>query len=109
MADHAHNMGLLAVGIQGIARGFTVDCQHGVLLSEGLIVVLQSAVEVSGVDPDHDIADDRFAGHNVVSVDSPAAKSLSGFSTEAVGPVGDGLVTAHAAEGGGTSDGQHRG
>ena len=109
MADHAHDMGLLAVGIQGIAHSFTIDGQHGVVLSEGLMVVLQSAVEMRGVDPNQDIADDGFAGDHVVSVDLPAAKSLFGFSTEAVGPVGDGLVTAHAAEGGGTSDGQHGG
>lgn len=109
MADHAHHMGLLAVGIAGIAHGFSVDGQHGVLWSEGLMVVFKSAVEMVGVHPNHDIANDRFAGHNVVSVDSPAAKSLSGFSTEALGPVGDGLITAHPAQGGGTSDGQHGG
>jgi hypothetical protein len=109
MAGHAHDMGLLAVGIAGIAHGFAVDGQHGVLWSEGLMVVFKSAVEMVGVDPNHDIANDRFAGHNVVSVDSPAAKSLSGFSTEALGPVGDGLITAHAAQGGGRCDGQHGG
>ena len=109
MADHAHDMGLLAVGIAGIAHRFTVDGQHGIVLSEGLMVVFESAVEMRGVDPNQDIANDRFARHKVATVDSPAAKSLSGFNSKALGPVGDGLVTAHAAQGSGTSDGQHGG
>ena len=109
MADHAHDMSLLPVGIPGVAHGFTIDGQHGVLFSESLMVVLQSAVKMRGVHPNQDIANDRFARHYVAGVDSSAAKSFSGFSPEALGPVGDGLVTAHAAQGGGTSDSQHGG
>ena len=109
MADHAHDMGLLAVGIARIAHRFTVDGQHGIVLSEGLMVVFESAVEMRGVDPNQDIANDRFARHKVATVDSPAAKSLSGFNPKALGPVGNGLVTAHAAKRGRTGNGQYGG
>ena len=43
MADHAHDMGLMAVVIQGVAHGFTVDGQRGVVLAIGLIPALQQS------------------------------------------------------------------
>ncbi len=62
MADHAHDMGLMAV-----------DGQGGVLLAVGLIPALQRLVQSNWSDPNHDIADNRFAGHQVASVDPPGS------------------------------------
>ena len=43
MADHAHDMGLMAVRIKGVAHGFTVDSQRGVVLAIGLIPALAAS------------------------------------------------------------------
>ena len=109
MADHAQDMSLMTLSIEGIAHRFTVDGQRGVVLAPGLTPALQSTVETNRIDPNHDIANDRFAGHDEVSVDPSAAKSLSGFRSEAGSPIGHRFVTAHATESCGTSDGQHGG
>jgi hypothetical protein len=109
MADHAHDMGLMAVDVQRIAHGFAVDGQSGVWLAIGLIPVLYRAVQMNGIDTNHDITDDRFARHQVAPANPPATKPLSGFGTEALRPVGDRVVTAHATQDRATSDGQHGG
>ena len=109
MADHAHDMGLVAVRIEGVAHGFTVDSQRGVVLAISLIPALKRAVQMSWVDPNHDITNDRFARHQVVPVDPTAAQSLSGFGTEALRPVRYRLVTAHATQDGPGGDRQHGG
>jgi len=107
MADHAHDMGLTALRIKGVAHGFTVDGQSGVLLAIGLVPALQRTVEIVGIDTNQNISDDRLAGDQVASVNAPAAKALAGFGAEALRPVGHRLVAAHATESGGTSNGQH--
>ena len=106
VADHAHNMSLMVVLIKRVAHRFAVDGQGGVLLSERLIVALESLIEISRVDANHDIANDEFARDDVVGIDTPAAKSLAGFRRETLSPVGHGLVAAHATEGGATNNGQ---
>src|ERR1700745_1276503 len=109
MADHAQDMSLMTLSIEGIAHRFTVDCQRGVVLAPGWTPALQSTVETNRIDPNHDIANDRFAGHDEGSGDPSAAKSLSGFRRRAVTPSGNLFVTTHAPESCGTSDGKHGG
>ena len=109
MADHAHDMSLMAVRIKSVAHGFTVDSQGGVVLAISLIPALKRAVQMSWVHPNHDITNDRFARHPVAPVDPTAAQSLSGFGTEALRPVRYRLVTAHATQDGPGGDRQHGG
>ena len=40
MADHAHDMGLMTLGIEGVAQGLSVNGKSGVVLTEGLIPAL---------------------------------------------------------------------
>src|SRR3990167_7254248 len=108
MADHAHDMGLMTVGIQGVAHRLTVDGKTGVVLAIGLIPASKGAVEIGRIDSNENIADDRFAGHQVAPVDPTATKPLSGLGAEALGPVSNRLVAAHATQDRPTSDGQHR-
>ena len=60
MTDDAENMGLLPLFIDGIAHGFAVDCQAFVFLSVGLVPALQGSIEMYGIDPDQDIAEDSL-------------------------------------------------
>ncbi len=109
MADHAHDMGLTALRIKGVAHSFTVDGQSGVLLAIGLVPALQRTVEIVGIDTNQNIADDRLAGDQIATVNAPAAKALAGRGTEALRPVSHRLVAAHATQGGGARNGQHAG
>ena len=68
MTDHAHNVGLVAFLINGIAHGLAVHGQGFILLAIGLVPALKGAVQVHRVDPDQDIANDREAGHEVAIV-----------------------------------------
>ena len=81
MADHAHDMSLMAVRIKSVAHGFTVDSQGGVVLAISLIPALKRAVQMSWVHPNHDITNDRFARHPVAPVD-PTQRNRS----RALGP-----------------------
>jgi len=61
MADGTHDMGLVALFIDGITHCLAVDRQAFVCSGVKLIPVLQRPVEMVGVDADQDITDNRFA------------------------------------------------
>ena len=75
----------------------------------GVVPALQGAVELGGVDAHQHVADDGFAGHGVAPVVASAAEAFAGALGQVVGPLGHGLVAAHAAQGGGGGDGEHSG
>ena len=62
-----------------------------------------------GVDAHQHVADDGLAGHGVEPVVAPAAEAFAGALGQVVGPLGHGLVAAHAAQGGGGGDAEHGG
>ena len=98
MADDAENMGLMPLIIDGIAHGLAVDGKTFVFLSVGFIPTLQGAVELSGIDANQDIANNRFTWDEVTALVKTAAEALSGIFAEAFGPIGDGAVSAHATQ-----------
>ena len=52
MADHAHDMGLMALSVEGVAHSFTVDSQRGVVLAISLIPALKRAVQIEWGPPE---------------------------------------------------------
>ena len=109
MADHAHDMGLMTLGIEGVAHRLTVNGKSGVVMAEGGIPAFKGAVEISRIDTNEDITHNRFARHAVVSVDITATQTRARLGAETLSPVRDGLVAAHATQDCATSDGQdHR-
>ena len=108
MSDDTHDVGLAALFVNGVAHRLAVDGEAVVGLGLGRIPPLQGAVQRLGVDADEAIANDGLARHEQVPVFAAAAEPLAGLGAEAVGPVGDRLVTAHAAQDCPGGDGQHR-
>jgi len=116
VADDAHDVGLMALVVDGVAHGLAVDGQAFILLGVDRVPALQSPVELGRVDPDEKIADGELAGHQVLAAAASAAKALARLGREIVGPFGDRpcsvpgacFVSAHAAQDGAGSDGQNR-
>ena len=100
MTDDTENMGLMPLFIDGVAHGFAVDGQTFVFLGVGLVPALQGSIEMHGIDPDQDIPDDGLAGDEVAALLVAAVETLAGPLAEALGPIGDGPVSAHATQAG---------
>ena len=107
MADNAHDVGLIALIVNGVAHGFAIDGQALVAAGVDAVPFLQGVVEACRIDPDEHIADDRQTRHAVVAVSVAALEAPACFLSEAVGPIGDGLVAAHATQGCCGGDGQN--
>ena len=71
----------------------------------GVVPALQGAVELGGIDAHQYVADDGLAGHG----EAPASEAFPGARGQVLGPLGHGLVAAHAAQGGPGGDAQHGG
>ncbi len=99
MTDCAHDMGLIALIVDGVTHGFPVNGQRFVVLTIGLVPSLQGTVKMHGVDADQDITDDRQARYDVALVLVPAAETLSSPLSKAFGPIGDGQVAVHPTQG----------
>jgi len=99
MADDAHDMGLIALLVDGVAHRFAVDGEALVFFAIEFVPALQGAVEFHWIDADEQIADDVFARHEPTTLFATAAETLSRLGSEAFGPVRDGLVTAHPTQG----------
>ena len=95
--------------VDGVAQGLAIDGQDLVVGAVGVVPALQGAVELGGVDAHQHVADDGLAGHGVEPVVASAAEAFAGALGQVVGPLGHGLVAAHAAQGGGGGDGEHGG
>jgi len=109
MSDNAHDVGLIALIVDGVAHGFAIDGQALVVAGVDAVPFLQGAVQTHRINADKHVTDDRQARHAVVAVSVAAAEASACFLSEAVGPIEDGLVAAHAAQGCSSGDGQDRG
>ena len=109
MTDDAHDMGLMALLINGIAHCLAVDCETFVLFPVGLVPALQGEIEVEGSYTDKDIADNVLAWNHIAAVFATAAEPLTRLGAEAIGPVRDGLVSAHPTQDCSCCNGQHGG
>ena len=94
MADDAHDMGLIALLVDGVAHRLAVDGKALVFFAIAFVPALQGAVEFHWIDADEQIADDVFTRHQATPLFATAAETLSRLGSEALGPVRDGFVTA---------------
>ena len=84
--------------IDGVAHGLTVYGKTFVFLSVGFVPTLQGSVQVDGIDPDQDTADNRLTGDEVTFVGIAAVEAPPGIFAEAFGPIGDGPVSTHSTQ-----------
>lgn len=100
MTDRAHDVDLIALIVDSVFHGFSVDGQALIALSVDAIPALQSRVELNRVDADQYITDDGEAGYDIAPVFISAAKTLPGFLAKAFGPVRYSQVSTHSTQGG---------
>ncbi len=98
VADSAHDVGLTALLINGVAHGFAVDRKTLVLFAIGFVPALQGRVDLPWVDTDQDISYDVLAGHDIAAMFTATPETFTCLLTEAVGPILYGPVTSHAAK-----------
>ena len=108
MSYHAHDVGLLPGLVEGIFHGLAIHRQCIVLRSPGLIPGIERPVQRPRFNAYQASANDKFAGHDIVSVLTPTAEAFAGLLSQAIGSVGDGLVTARAAQRRACCDAQHQ-
>lgn len=100
MTDRAHDVDLIALIVNGVFHGFSVDGQAFILLSIDVVPALQGMVEMNRIDANQHITDDGEAGYDIAPVFISAAKTLPGFLTKAFGPVRYSQVSTHPTQGG---------
>ena len=83
-------MGLIALIIDGVAHGLAVDGKTFVFLGVGFVPTLQGSVQMHGIDPYQDIADNRLTWDDVTLLGIAAAEAASAIFAKAFGPIGDG-------------------
>ena len=99
MTNCAHDMGLIALIVNGVTHGFSINGQKFVVLTIGLVPALQRTVEMHRVHTYQYITDGRQARNDVALVLVSAAEALSGPFSKAFGPIGDGQVAVHPTQG----------
>ena len=109
MTDHAHDVGLMTLLINGIAHGLAVYGQTLILLAIGLVPALKGAVQMHRVNADKDIANDGGAGDEVATVFAAAVETLSRFGAKAFGPIRDGPISPHSTQDCPAGNGQNSG
>jgi hypothetical protein len=107
MTDDAKHMGSMSLIIDGVAHGFTVNGKTFVFLSVGFVPTLQGSVQIDGIDPDQNIADNRLTWDDVTFIGIAAAEALPGIFTEAFGPISHGPVSAHSTQASPGDNGQN--
>ena len=99
MTNCAHDMGLIALVVDGVTHGFPINGQRFVVLTIGLIPALQCTVKMHGVHADQYITDGGQARHDVALVLVPATETPAGPLAELFGPIRDGQVAVHPTQG----------
>ena len=92
-------MRLIALIVNGVAHGFSINGQAFVLLAIGLVPALECAVEMDGVHTDEHITDDGQARYDVVLILESAGEPSSGLLPKAFSPIRDGQIAAHSTQG----------
>jgi len=100
MTDCAHDVDLIALIVDSVFHGFSVDGQALILLSIDVVPALQGMVEMNRIDANQHITNDGEAGYDITPVFISAAKTLPSFLTKAFGPVRYGQISTHPAQGG---------
>lgn len=109
MTDHAHDMGLAALLVDGVAHRLAVDGEALIDARVKLVPAPQGAVEMVRIDTDEDIPEDELARHQVAPLPVTTSEALAGLGAEALRPIRDRLVSAHATQCGSGGKGQNGG
>ena len=99
MTDCAHDVSLIALIVDGVTHGFSINGQRFVVLTIGLVPALQGTVKMHGVHADQYVTDDGQTRYDVALVLVPAAETLSGPLSKAFSPIRDGQVVALPTQG----------
>jgi len=105
MTDCAHNVDLIALIVDSVFHGFSVNGEALIVLSVDVIPALQGMVEMNRIDANQHITDDGEAGDDIAPVFISAAKTLPGFLAKAFGPVRYSQVSTHPTQGGSGGNG----
>lgn len=95
MTDCAHDVRLIAVIIDGVAHGLSINGQSFVLLAIGLIPALEGMVKMHGLHAHEYIPDDGQARNDVTPVAVSTAETLPGLLSKTFSPIRYGQVTVH--------------
>lgn len=109
MTDDAENMSLMSLIVNGVAHGLAIDGERGIGLGIGFVPALEGLVEEEGVDADEDLTEGGDTGDDITAFDIGATEAFSGLLAQGLGPIEEGLVAAHATEGGTDGKGQDGG
>ena len=107
MSYYAHDVRLMSRFVDGILHGLAVERHRFVLLPPRVVPGIERPIQRVGFNAHQAIANHKFAGHDIVSVLTPTAEAFAGLLSQAIGSVGDGLVTARAAQRRACCDAQH--
>ena len=99
MTDHAHDMRLMAVIVNGISHGFSVHGETVILRAIGLVPALEGTVKTDGINTEQAITDGKKTRHHRAPVFMPAVETLPGLLSQAFSSIRDGQIAAHAAQG----------
>ena len=98
MTDHAHDVRLMTVIVNGIAHRFPINGQALIMLTIGLVPSLDCLVELHRVHSNQNITDDGQAWHNESFVFVATVETLPGLLAQAFGPIRDGEIASHATQ-----------
>src|SRR5208337_2917023 len=106
--DNAHDMSLPTLLVYGVAHCLSVNSKSFVIALQ-FILSSDGTVEISRIDTDKHITNNKFAGNNAASVFIAAAKTLSRLLPKAFGPIMYCFVPAHTTQCRSSSNGKHNG
>lgn len=98
MAYGTHDLYLMSIFSQRISHGLAVHAEALVLLGIGFVPGPKGAIELCGINAHQAVADDGSSGSDKLSLGIAAAKTLEASLAEAIDPLLDRLVTAHAGK-----------
>ncbi len=86
MPEDAHDVGLLALGVDRVAHGFAINGQAVVLFAMDGLPALEGSVELRGIDADEQVAYDVFTRYQATTVRDTAAEPRLGLGAQTLGP-----------------------
>ena len=81
MSHHAHDVRLMPGLVDGIFHRLAGERQRMVLLSPRRVPGIERPIQRVRFNAYQAIANDKFTGHQIVSVLTPAAETFTGFLT----------------------------
>ena len=87
MPDHAHDVGLTPVRVEGVLHRLAIHGQRIVRGAPGPIPRIERPVQRPRFNPYRAIPNHKLAGNHIAAVLGPAAKTFAGFLPQGIGPI----------------------